>query len=161
MFIEGLITGSFGVPSRISWLTDQLDHPVRNRPCIETTKQLAALRQIHAAIEHFQKQEFECVVTLAGAAEGLLPPTDAPHLFIGMKEGMSLQDEGPIDLNLVINWLKHSTPPDAVTVTEVETVIVLQRAITKFIAVHRKISRQMDEFLKWARDNGYPVPKPP
>jgi hypothetical protein len=134
---------------------------VRNRPSIETTKQLAALRQIHAAIEHFQKQEFECVITLAGAAEGLLPPTDAPHLFIGMKEGIAAEDLGPIDLNLVINWLKHAKPPDAVTVTEVETVIVLQRAITKFIAVYRKISRQMDGFLGWAGDNGYPVPTQP
>jgi hypothetical protein len=134
---------------------------MRNRPSIDTTKQLAALRQIRAAIEHFHKQEFECVVTLAGAAEGLLWPTDAPHLFKGMKEGMSLEDQEKIDLNLVINWLKHSSSPDAITVTEVETVIVLQRAITKFIAVYRKISPQMDAFLGWARDNGYPVPRAP
>ena len=56
------------------------------RPEIETTKQLAALRQITAAIEHLHKREYECAITLAAAAEGLLPPTDEPHIFSDLKE---------------------------------------------------------------------------
>jgi len=52
---------------------------------IETTKQLAAIRQITAAIEHLRKQEYECAITLAVAAEGLLPPTDEPHIFSAFK----------------------------------------------------------------------------
>jgi hypothetical protein len=36
----------------------------------ETTRQMAALYQIHGAIKLFHKGDFECSVTLASAAEG-------------------------------------------------------------------------------------------
>jgi tRNA threonylcarbamoyladenosine modification (KEOPS) complex Cgi121 subunit len=39
----------------------------------EITRQLAALFQIHGAIKLFHKGEIECSITLAGAAEGILP----------------------------------------------------------------------------------------
>lgn len=44
---------------------------------VETVTQLAALNQIHAAIWLFRINEFECAITLAGAAECLIPSTDA------------------------------------------------------------------------------------
>jgi hypothetical protein len=34
------------------------------------SKKKAIVRQIHGAIEHLYKGEFECTITLAGAAEG-------------------------------------------------------------------------------------------
>ena len=43
-------------------------------------------------------------------------------------------------------------------ISRFEAVIVILRAITKFIAVYRQVSPRMDQFIMWARDNGYPVP---
>ena len=43
----------------------------RHVPDIETSKRLSAERQIHAAIDHFHRNEFECAMTLAAAAEGV------------------------------------------------------------------------------------------
>ena len=40
----------------------------------ETTRQVAALFQITAAIEHFQKHEVECAITLQSAVEGVVVP---------------------------------------------------------------------------------------
>src|SRR4029077_19039656 len=66
--------------------------------CIETTKKLAAKRQIHAAILLLRKeQEFECAITLAAAAEGLLPTTDDPHIFKILKDTPVFKQ---LDLNL-------------------------------------------------------------
>jgi hypothetical protein len=53
---------------------------------IETTTKLASMRQIHAAIEHHGKQNWECAITLAAAAEGMLPATDEPHFHKKVKE---------------------------------------------------------------------------
>jgi hypothetical protein len=48
-------------------------------PFIETHVRYASMRQIHAAIEHVHREDYECAITLAGAAEGILPDTDEPH----------------------------------------------------------------------------------
>jgi hypothetical protein len=37
------------------------------------------MRQIHAAIEHWRRGDFECAITLASAAETMLPDIDEPH----------------------------------------------------------------------------------
>jgi hypothetical protein len=130
------------------------------RPEIETMKQLASLRQIGAAIQHFHKQEFECVITLAAAAEGLLPPTNDPHLFRDLKEHVTPEEYKELNFNLVINWLKHYNPedPEPVKIPEFEVVIMLTRAITKSIALFHKLSRRMEGFLTWARSHNYLVP---
>jgi hypothetical protein len=44
---------------------------------IETTKRLAAQRQIDAALGHLHKSELEAAIALATAAEGLLPGVEA------------------------------------------------------------------------------------
>lgn len=120
---------------------------------IETSKQLSALRQIEAAIVHFHNAEFECAMTLAAAAEGLLPTTDKPHIF-----AMLRKKAADLDLNLFINWLKHPTGPDKGTISEFEVVITIFRAISKFIAVYGKTSRNMNDFLKWGVAAGH-LPK--
>ena len=47
----------------------------------ETTRKLAAQRQIGAALVHLHKGDLECAISLAAAAEGTLPPTEEPHIF--------------------------------------------------------------------------------
>jgi hypothetical protein len=46
---------------------------------IDTCSHYASMRQIHAAIDHWRHADFECAITLAGAAEGMLPDIDEPH----------------------------------------------------------------------------------
>jgi hypothetical protein len=49
---------------------------------IKTTKQLSAFRQTVGAIEHFHKKDYECAITLAGAAEGQVKEKTTNHLFV-------------------------------------------------------------------------------
>ena len=133
-------------------------------PKIETTKQLAALRQITAAIQHLSKHEYECAITLAAAAEGLLRPTDEPHLFWGLKKYTPPDKFKYLDFNSVVNWLKHYKPedPDPFVFPEPEAAMLIQRAITKFIAVYHQSTKLMEAFMKWASTYyGYPNPQPP
>ena len=53
---------------------------------IETTKRLAAQRQIDAAVSHLLKSELECAITLANGAEGLLPETESRQIFAYLRE---------------------------------------------------------------------------
>jgi len=48
---------------------------------IKTDKKLSSLRQILAAIEHFEKKDYECAITLAAAGEGQVKETTTNHLF--------------------------------------------------------------------------------
>ena len=109
-----------------------------------------------------RKREYECAITLAAAAEGLLPPTDEPHLFSDMKEFIPPDEFKYLDFNMVVNWLKHYKPedPDPFSILESEAVMLLQRAITKFIAVYRQSTQPMEAFLEWSTHH-YPEPQPP
>jgi hypothetical protein len=132
------------------------------RPEFETTKQFAALRQITAAIEHLHKREYECAITLGAAAEGLLPRTDEPHIFLDLKEYLAPEEFKCLDFNVVVNWLKHYKPqdPDPFSIPEAEGVDLIMRAITKFIAVYHQSTKQMEAFMEWASTHyGYPEPR--
>jgi hypothetical protein len=117
---------------------------------LSTTRLESAKRHIHAAIRAFRAGEIDCAITLAGAAEGQLPATHEPHLFAQLKA-----DAPDIDLNRIINFLKHPRGPDEVVVPQFEAILVIHRAITKFVAVYRKISRGMEEFRLWAIEEGH------
>jgi hypothetical protein len=47
---------------------------------VETTKKWASLRQIRAAIGHFELKQYECAMTLAGAGESIPPDRLDPSL---------------------------------------------------------------------------------
>lgn len=53
---------------------------------IEVTAKVASMRQIHAAIEHAEIQNYECAITLAAAAEGMLPATENEHFHKKVKD---------------------------------------------------------------------------
>src|SRR6266849_4216515 len=67
-----------GLDEALAGLVDEAVAPdvrrriVENPQQIESTLRLASLRQIHAAIDHLHKSEFESAITLASAAEGVL-----------------------------------------------------------------------------------------
>jgi hypothetical protein len=117
---------------------------------LTTCKKAAALRQLDAAITHFHGGELECAITLAAAAEGILPRTENPHLFKMMMSSPVLKD---IDNNMLINWLKHSSVgPECIQIHPGVAAIVIVRAISKFVAVHSQSTVRFDEFVRWGRE---------
>jgi hypothetical protein len=71
------------------------------------------MRQIHSAIEHLYRGDYECAITLAGAGEGMLPDTWKPHFRKKLKEFEKLpaikKEGGATGPNDFKNWLKHGT----------------------------------------------------
>src|SRR5215204_2413468 len=98
------------------------------------TKRDACLAQIHAAIEHLLKGEYECAITLAAAAEGQIEFEGPNVLWDRLKAKVPKEEEKKWTavFNEHRDWLKHSTPqlPDEIEISEFEAVIFTVRAIT-------------------------------
>jgi hypothetical protein len=105
--------------------------------------QSAAQRQIHAAIDHLHKSDYLSAVTLAGAAEGVLPHTDKPHLLPKLK---ALTDADP---NAIRNWAKHGGHAGA-EISERDAILETARAVSKYAAVYGGQTAKMKEFVEWA-----------
>jgi hypothetical protein len=119
---------------------------------IETTKLLAAQRQIDAAVSHLHKSELESAITLATAAESLLPETESRQIFAYLREHpLSKQ----VDIDKTINWLKRSARPDAATIFEFEAAVVIARAMSKFSAAYTEAPSEWYEFLSWGVVKGH------
>jgi hypothetical protein len=118
----------------------------------ETTKKFAALRQIDAAIAHLQRSEFECAITLAAAAENVLPYTEEPHVFRSMKQHPLAEG---VDFNETINWLKHNSGSDAKVIFEFEAALVIARAMTKYAAVFKDGPLEWVQFFRWGAERGH------
>jgi hypothetical protein len=107
------------------------------------TVQAAAQRQIHAAIDHLHKSDYLSAITLAGAAEGVLPHTENPHLFPKLK---ALTDADP---NAIRNWAKHGGHAGA-EIYERDAILAIARAASKFVAVYGGQTEKIKEFVEWA-----------
>jgi hypothetical protein len=100
---------------------------------IETCVRYASMRQIHAAIEHLHRGDFECAITLAAAGQGMLPPTDEPH-FRKLEAAAGVDD--------IVAWLAHGQVKDQmsatwvrreiVTIEESQVISFIYRAVAKF-----------------------------
>ena len=117
---------------------------------IKTTKQIAAYRQIVAAIEHLHRKDYECAITLAGAAEGQIKEKATTHLFRLIRKKFS-SDEA----NAYIHWLKHPSGPDGAQITEQEVVITIIRAIQKYVGSYETNHPHFETFSEWCIANGY------
>jgi hypothetical protein len=106
---------------------------------IDTHIRLASMRQIHCAIEHLERGDYECAITLAGAAEGMLPETEEEHFRQKVIELSNTPEikaaGGATGPNDYINWLKHASIVrggpriDNATIPAEESVAVVWRAI--------------------------------
>jgi hypothetical protein len=117
----------------------------------ETTRQVAALRQISAA----------SAITLASAAEGVMPDAEeGESLFQDLKKRSDKNKKS--DVNFVQNSLKHGKYDgceiEEMKITPFLAAVVLWRAITKFVTVYQKETPEMEEFMVWSREIGYPAP---
>lgn len=120
----------------------------------ETNLNLASSRQIHAAILHSNENSIECAITLAAAAEGMLPSSEGEHFQKKLKEfsaGLPADAEGATGPNDFITWLKHGTykgkPCDTATIEQMEAQVTIWRAISKFGAVYGDISSEMKSWI--------------
>jgi hypothetical protein len=125
---------------------------------IETNVRFASMRQIHAAIEHVHRGDIECAITLAGAAEGMLPDTDKPHFrqkVIALEASMPTVEKRFKGTNNFINWLKHGSIEkggqrfEKATIGMLDTLATIYRAVTKFEATYDDLSPQMKSFKSW------------
>ena len=136
---------------------------VGNPKSVDTNVRFASMRQIHAAIDHLHRGDFECAITLAGAAEGILPNTNEPHFRQRVKSlsaSPGIRAEGgATGPNDYINWLKHGQTErggpriETATISEIEMIAVIWRAITKFQATYNYTTTQMQNFAEWAKSH--------
>jgi len=117
---------------------------------VKTNKQLSARRQICAAIEHFHKKDYECAITLAGAAEGQVKEKTSRHLFRLIRNKFSADET-----NAFIHWMKHPSCPDTAEITEQEVVVTIIRAIQKFVGTYEATHVDFENFSQWAMQKGY------
>ena len=127
---------------------------------IDTDVRIASMRQIHCAIEHIERGDYECAITLSAAAEGMLPEPNKPY-FRGRVQDMAKREEiknagGAVKPNDYSVWLKHGTfngiKTEKATIPDEESVVWIYRAISKFNALYDDYSPQMISFCRWAGD---------
>jgi hypothetical protein len=115
---------------------------------IQSNRKLAACRQIEAALYHLHLGGYECAATLALAAEGQLPDTDATTLWNALKRHRSDKEYLSL-INELRDWLKHRKEPDQRDISEFEAVIALVRATTKYYAAFNEETVDMQTFIRW------------
>jgi hypothetical protein len=128
---------------------------------IQTSRRLAAERQIHAAIKHFREGDFECAIILCSAAEGQMPEPNAPtHLFARLKQYSAenpSSDGQKDDFNYDANWMKHGNGADEVEIEELMITSWLYRAISKYHAVYEIGTPEMAALFPWAGEAGFTI----
>ena len=95
----------------------------------------------------------------------MLPETDKPHFrqkAMALEAKLPKTDEGENTANAYINWLKHGSLKiggpriEEATITELEVIYVIWRAISKFQAVYGDTDAdrtpQMISFENWVRE---------
>ena len=120
---------------------------------IRLTKNEAALRQTMAAIEMYLQGRYECAVTLAGAAEGMVPKSEnsmhQAHLTREVPESLKHTEYATFDKtgrnrfwNTQRDWLRHTGDfhPPSMTIMKLDAESMISRAIT-----HLPVEIIMDE----------------
>ena len=59
------------------------------------------------------------------------------------------------DHNAFSNWLKHPTGPYTATISELEVVVMIARAIQKFVAAYEATRPEFEKFSAWALEKGH------
>ena len=114
---------------------------------LETNKKLAAQRQIDGAIFHLRNMGLECAITLASAAERMLPHSEKEYIFSYLKKHEAYKSK-QVNFNETITWLKHTSEPDGKIIFMFEAAITIARAMSKYAAVYDDAPSEWIEFLK-------------
>lgn len=120
---------------------------------LKVSKVEAARRQTEAAIDALEKGNFDIAITLAAAAEGMLPDDAGVALWPTMKDNpkaiaiFKSPKRWADILNQDVHWLKHQTKdyPSALEFTAEGASFVVARAISKL----DPWSERMKDFSVW------------
>jgi hypothetical protein len=134
-------------------------------PGRRVTKKDAARHQILIAVRMAREEEYESAITLANAAEGMLAGGEQNHFYEQLKAHRPedvTDEKGWVNwLNETAHWLKHPTPQLGVerAIMEYETWIMVMRAISKYYWTFRENTKEMRDFVDWARAQGFLNPE--
>lgn len=125
---------------------------------IRATKVGAASRQVDVAIDAFEAGDYAVAITLAGAAEGMLPEIETQPLFTLLRDHRDAPARGKewiALLNAELYWLKHLSEGEIGPIVEIDTndaAVMLLRALAK---IPDPWSEKMEAFKDWAIANGF------
>lgn len=151
--------------SAVGNLTDRaIEEHLSNRPPLILTKLDAAVRQTRAAMAAFEAGDFDIAVTLACAAEGMIPSGQrgsvhdltmkAAKTLLGSKEATKFNSK----INERRDWLKHKTVemPNEICIDAVDAALAILRAMTKFEKIDQDRADSNANFMIWAQKHLLP-----
>lgn len=130
-------------------------------PSLLISKVDAARAQLECAIRLYDEDDWVCALTLAGAAEEVLPPGEAPDVFSSIARQALAKNITPKSArdsaNEARNWLKHSGDdhPPSIEIGETDAALMIVRAMTRFHAVTGGQTPTMNAFERAFRER-YP-----
>ena len=128
------------------------------------TKTEAAQQQLEGAIANLYLGNWACAITLAGAAEDVMPspPNEADLFTTALKLG---QEQYHLSSTAIVsmynekrNWLKHHQTGNAdlklsQDFRQEDAVIIILRAYTRFAAITKSASEHITGFDSWLQKN--------
>ena len=117
----------------------------------------AAQQQLEGAIANLFLGNWACAITLAGAAEDMLPAVEGKKdlygvaKLIGSNHFQMTNGEMREFLNEQLVWLKHKTidKPTTMKFQQDDAIIMIIRALTRLKTTIEKTSPNMDLFVEW------------
>ena len=131
--------------------------------CFRTTesrtlsKVEAARQQLEGAIANLFLGNWACAITLAGAAEDMLPAVEGKEDLYGVAKSIGSNHfqmtgkETHDFLNDQLIWLKHKTvnKPTTKKFQQDDAIIMIIRGLTRLKSTIEKTSPNMDLFVEW------------
>jgi hypothetical protein len=137
---------------------------IRNEKTSNLDKKDAAQQQLEGAIFSLFMDNWASAITLAGAAEGILPNVKGDFIDIVKNSSSSvfgLSESQTVDFfNERRNWLKHHQIDhkefrNTMDFKQEHAVLMIFRATSKFVLAYRTLSPNMQHFHTWFSEN-YP-----
>ena len=124
----------------------------------------AAQQQLEGSIAEMFLGNWACSITLAGAAEGMLPePLEKKDVFAvsrdhAVSELKLSQKDAVTQLNDKRDWLKHTqsnAPRPSLEIDQLDALIMIFRAYSRFVIATEAKSNMITIFENWAQQH-YP-----
>ncbi len=81
-----------------------------------------------------------------------MPESEEPYIFLVIQKH---SNEMSKEINGLKNWLKHKKDEEYINIREFEVVLAIDRSVSKFIAVYKNTTKNMDIYFQWRKIHGY------